>query len=162
MYVSRCPFAAAYQCEGGLHSRGGPGGNASLGASFLPNETWSQWNSVGKGSSDSLSVPRNDQGPATYLVAVQGQSYFSAYTLAYSFEDTVLALQAGVLVSALSSINIAHPFLFSFPDLTPLPLPVPPLPSCSGPGQRAPGPHRLLLLRHAAAARRRAQGARCS
>ena len=104
VYVSRCPFATAYQCEGGLHSRGGAGD----GASFLPNETWSQWSTLGQASSDSLSVQRNDQGPATYLVAVQGQSYFSAYTIAYSFADTVLALQAGVPVSVLLHIFFPH------------------------------------------------------
>ena len=96
VFATRCPFAQAQQCLGGAHSRDGSGGAG--GRSFLPNETQWQWSSLDKGARDSLSIERNDQGPCTYLVGVEAQSYYSAYSLAYSFEDTVLALQAGVQV----------------------------------------------------------------
>lgn len=47
---------------------------------------------------DFLNIYRNDPSSTTYIVGVESQSFYAAYQISASFENSVLALQAGVAV----------------------------------------------------------------
>lgn len=81
LYVRRCTKSAV-QCVAG-------GG--------LPSET-NYTLTTADTERDYLNIYRTDSEPTIYLVGVESQSYYAAYQISASFENTGLVLQAGVSV----------------------------------------------------------------
>lgn len=81
MYVRRCTKSAV-QCVAG-------GG--------LPSET-NYTLTTADTERDFLSIYRTDPEPTLYLVGVESLSHYAAYQISASFENSILALQAGVSV----------------------------------------------------------------
>lgn len=82
LYVTKCN-SSAVQCL----ERGG-----------LPSEKNYLVSTVDSESVDFVNVPRNDKAPTLYLVGVKSESYYSVYQISASFENSILALQAGIPV----------------------------------------------------------------
>jgi hypothetical protein len=63
---------------------------------------------------DSVNIYRTDKAPTVYLIGVLSQSFYAAYQISASFENSVLALQAGVAVMDHVSKGESDYFSFYF------------------------------------------------
>jgi hypothetical protein len=63
---------------------------------------------------DSVNIYRTDKAPTVYLIGVLSQSFYAAYQISASFENSVLALQAGLAVMDHVSKGESDYFSFYF------------------------------------------------
>lgn len=107
MYVNKCPSSTSSDICLGL------GGHATSRRSFLPNETYYLYSTFGM-DRDVLTIARNDPLPCSYIIGIESLSYFAAYQISISFEQSTLPLQPGVSISDHVSKGEVDYFSFFF------------------------------------------------